>query len=231
MILRLKSALPVLAFLAAATISQGASIVFSAGLTRNGFDEVGGDDLDSGNLVRFGFFDIPDATIIANKNNLAFLASHFREFDNGTIGSGVANTDGHLSVNPTNTVPGDVSFLTGKQIYLWALSSSNTSSEALALATIQEHAIMYFPMNLDADWSFPDDLTGGRSPSLRDLTVGGNGDVLSPDAHLLVGTFGPGTSAVSGKPSFTLEIVPEPSAATAVIASIGLLALRRRRRS
>jgi hypothetical protein len=228
---RLKSVLPFIAFLALATISQGASIVISAGLTRNGFDEFGGDDLDAGNLVRAGFFDVPDATIVANKNNLAFLASHFREFDNGIIGTGVANTDGHISADLTNTNPADVSFLTGKQIYLWALFSSDISSEAQALATIQQHAIMYFPNSLDADWTFPDDLTAGRTPSLRDLTVGGNGDALSPDAHLLVGTFGPGTSSVSGKPNFTLEIVPEPSAVTAIIASIGLLALRRRRRS
>jgi hypothetical protein len=228
--LRLKSVLP-LAFLALVTISQGASIVFTAGLTRNGFDEVGGDDLDAGNLVRTGFFDIPDATIIANKNNLAFLASHFREFDNGIIGSGVANTDGHISATLTNTNPADVSFLTGKQIYLWALFSTDTSSEAQALATIQQHAILYFPNSLDADWTFPDDLTGGRSPSLRDLTVGGLGDTLSPDAKVLVGSFGPGTSDVSGKPNFTTEIVPEPSTATAVLASVGLLALRRRRRA
>ncbi len=211
--------------------SNAASIVLNAGLTRNGFDEFSGDDLDAGNLIRTGFFDVSDSEIIANKDNLVYLTTHFREFDSVAVGTGVNSIHGHISGTFTNTTPADVSFLNGKQIYVWALSSADTSSEAQALATIQEHAIMYLPFALDSDWAFGDDLSPARNPSMRDLTVDGNGDALSPNARLLIGTFGPGTSEASGKPNFTLQVVPEPTTVGLIFAAAGFIGLARRRRS
>ena len=210
--------------------SNAASIVLNGALTRNGLDEFGGDDLDAGNVVRVGFFDVSDSEIIANKDNLVYLATHFREFDSSTIGTGVNNIHGHLLGTLTNNNRADVTFLTGKQVYVWALSSADICSKAQALATIQEHAIFYVPFALDSDWAFPDDLTFGRTASFRDLTVGGNGDVLSPDAHLLIGTFGPGTSDASGKPNITLQLVPEPTSSSLLLGLTGLAGFVRRRR-
>jgi hypothetical protein len=218
-----------LAAIASLAIStQAASIVFSAGLTRNGLDENGGDDLDVGNLVRVGFFALSDSQIVANQTNYSFLLANFREFDNGVIGAGVGNTDGHFSGELTNNNASDVAFLAGKQVYIWTLFSTDISSEASAIASATQHSILYLPFANDADWSFPDDLTPGRAPSLRDLTVGGLGDSLSSDSRVLVGSFGPGTSAVSGKPNFQLAPIPEPS--TALLAGLGLLGLATRRR-
>jgi len=209
--------------------ANAASLTFVAGLTTNGFDEVGGDDLDAGNLVRVGTFDITDNDIIAHTFDLDYLKTHFTEFDNQLIGLGVGGNDGHISASFENTNTATVNALTGKQIYIWTYFSSNTATEALALSTVQQHAILYVAKTADADWTFPDDATAGRSPALRDITVGGIGNAFdSTNAHLLVGTFGPGTSSVSGKPNVTLIAVPEPS--VACLAGVGLLGLLRRRR-
>lgn len=209
--------------------AHAATITFTAGLTTNGFDEVGGDDLDAGNLVRMGYFDITDSDIVAHTFDLGYLNSHFTEFDNQLIGLGVGNTDGHIAASYQNSNSSTVNGLVGKQIYIWTYFSSNTSTEALALSTVQQHAILYVAKGSNSNWAFPDESTGGRNPSLRDITVGGAGNAFdSTNGHLLVGTFGPGTSSATGKPNITLIAVPEPS--VACLAGIGLLGLMRRRR-
>lgn len=211
--------------------AQSATLVWGASAVGNGFDEVGGADLSPGSLIRAGFFDIPDPMISANANSLPglqFLNTHFTEYAVAHIGEGVNNLAGHFT-NTDNNTTGAALTLAGQQIYLWAFKSLDNSTDAMSFATATQTGIFYIPFATDSDWRFAPEVPvpGSTAIGLRDLAV--SDTTLRPEARMLAGTFGPGTSATSGDPSFTLQFVPEPSAIALLGCGLGALFARRRR--
>ena len=207
--------------------SRGASIVWGASID-NGISLANGTNLPVGNLVRVGTFDITDGVIAANAGNISFLNSHFVEFGNARIGDGIpGNPAEHFSkTSNADSGPGGLN-IQGSQIYIWAFASTDNSTFATSIATAFQLGIFYMDKAVDVDWTVPieDQIPNSTLVDLTDLATG---SVLVNGAHVVVGSFPDGTSDATGAPNFGLA-VPEPSTATAVIASIGLLALRRRR--
>jgi hypothetical protein len=210
-------------------IAQGATVVWAAA-NDNGFSLANGSNLPVGSLIRVGTFDITDGVIAANAGNIPFLNSHFIEFGNARIGDGVGGIPEHF--NKTSEANSGTSGLNivGAQIYFWAFASGDNSTVASSIATAFQLGVYYLDKTaLLGKWAIPveDPLPGQTNIDITDLS---NGAVLANDAHVVIGSFPDGTSDATGAPNFGLS-VPEPSAATAVIASVGLLALRRRRRA
>lgn len=228
----IKKALLLLAVAAStATPSHGATLVWQA-VAGNNFDLFNGLDLPSGNLIRAGFFNLTDNEILLNSTSPAgiqFLNQNFTEFSVAHIGEGTGNTAGTFS-NTDITTGALATSLAGKQIYIWAFASGDTSSDAARVTSATEHAIFYLPFAIDPEWRFPADPDlGSTSIAIRDMTDSATNTSLVAGARVVVGQLGPGTSGVTGKPNFTLAPVPEPSAALALLASVGLMAIRRRR--
>jgi hypothetical protein len=214
-------------FTSLVSASDAATIIWGAQID-NGFSLANGSNLGVGNLVRVGTFDISDGVIAANAGNISFLNSHFTEFGTVRIGQGVAGNPAEHFFSTSNADSGALNIV-GAQIYLWAFASTDNTTVASSIATAFQLGIFYMNRTQDADWTVPveNPFPGQTTIDLTDLT---NGAVLANGANVVVGSFPNGTSDATGAPNFGLA-VPEPSAATAVIASIGLLALRRRRRS
>ncbi len=215
----------------AATLASApaATLVWSATLTKNGFDARDGTDLEVNNLVRAGTFDISDTVIQNNSTDVSFLNSHFTEAASTRIGTGVNNNAGHFSTNTTST--SNAASNGGKQIYIWALRSSDNSTNAQSILTAFEIGIYYEPLASKATWAFTSDAAAGSNTiSTGDLTDAGSGaaNAARAEAKFIVGTFGPGTT-ISTKPAFTLAGVPEPgSIGLAILGGVTLLARRRR---
>ncbi len=209
--------------------ANAATLVWNASLTRNGFDAQNGTDLEVGNLVRAGTFDISDATIQANSSNVAFLDTHFTEAAFSRIGNGVNGNAGHFAENTTSTT--NAAAVASKQIYLWVLRSSNNTSNAQSLLTAFEIGIYYEPLSSNGAWQFTSDTgAGSNTISTGQMTDGQAGSLNQklPEAQVVVGRFGPGTT-ISTKPAFTLAGVPEPgSVVLAIVGGMTLLARRRR---
>lgn len=208
--------------------AQSATLVWSASLVGNGFDQVGGADLSAGNLIRAGFFNLPDAQISANASSipgLQFLNAQFTEFAVAHVGEGANNNAGHFN----NTDNNNSTFFPGRQIYLWAFSSLDNSTDALSFSTATQTGIFYMPLANNPNWTFPPEqpFPGSTTVTIRDLTT--NDTALRAEARIVAGSFGPGTSNVSGDPSFTLQFVPEPSAVALLGCGLGALFARRRR--
>lgn len=207
-----------------APLSNAATVIWSA-IQDNGFSLADGSNLTAGNLVRVGSFNISDSVIAANAGNIAFLNSHFVEFGNARIGDGqAAGAPEHFDARSE----ADVGAILGNQIYLWVFASTDKSSVAGSIATAFQNGIFYLSELTNGEWAFPDD-ESLVTIDLSDLTDA-SGNALVNGAAVVVGDFPKGTSDLSTKANFGLA-VPEPSTATAVIASVGLLALRRRRRA
>jgi hypothetical protein len=205
--------------LAMSTVAQAASVVWSA--TVNGLDSSSGADLAAGSLVRVGTFDLTDAEIIASAFNIPFLDAHFTEFGNTVIGAG-GTAAGHFSTQSNNN-SATATALAGSQIYVWAFASGT-------VANATEHGVFYMPKATDLGWQFPAvPLPGFTQIELQDLTDAASSTTLRAEARVLIGTFGPGTSNDTGKPNFTLQLVPEPTSATLLMAAAGLIGFVRRR--
>jgi hypothetical protein len=206
----------------AATIVWGAS-------QDNGLSLQDGSNLAVGNLVRVGTFDITDGVIAANAGNISFLNSHFIEFGNARIGDGVGVPEHFSKESVANSGPAGLN-IEGAQIYIWAFASTDNSSVANSISTAFQLGIYYVEMGIDGDWAVPTQIPPGPTATI-DLSDLSNVAVLANGAHVVVGSFPNGNSDQAPfAPNFGLA-VPEPSAAVAIVASVGLLALRRRRRS
>ena len=80
----------------------------------------------------------------------------------------------------------------------------------------------------EVDWQFPGDPIPVTQIGLDDLTENSS-TTLRANAKVVVGAFGPGTSDSTGKPNFTLVLVPEPTSVTLLMAAAGLIGFVRRR--
>jgi hypothetical protein len=211
------------------SVGRAASIITWGASTDNGISIADGSNLGIGNLVRVGTFDITDGVIAANAGNIAFLDSHFIEYGNARIGDNVGVAEHFSKTSSANSGSAGLN-IAGAQIYIWTFASGDNSTVASSIATAFQLGIFYLDKAVESRWAIPveDPLPGATNIDLTDLT---NGVVLASGAHVVVGSFPDGNSDQAPfAPNFGLA-VPEPSAATAVLASVGLLALRRRRRS
>lgn len=217
--------------------AHGAAITVSADIA-NGLSAAGGtdatDDLPAGNLIRVGYFNLTDAQIQANANNLTFLNSNWVEFGFTTVGTGVGGVAGHFASLQMNRPDSDTAGFANKQIYLWVFDSTNNTSEANSIATAFQQGI--FSMNLanKANWRIPGttEVPNDTSVDLADLTGSGH-TALATGADVVIGTFPKGTSAATSSPNFGLAVisVPEPASAGLAILGGAAMLLHRRRRS
>ncbi len=229
------SALSCCAVLAAAVpASYGATIVWSAG-EDNGFSLENGTNLAAGNLIRLGVFDVSADIIAANAFNIDFLNAHFIEIAAGQIGDGLGGIPEHFN-RTDSPVIGSTGFdIAGAKAYMWVFASSDNSTPAASISTVQEHGIFSF-----SSWIIPSDelSPGSLTIDISDLTNSAGTALLNdppgPNAKIsqvLVGSFDKGVSDTTGAPNFGLQVVPEPaSTGLAVVGGMALL-LRRRRRA
>jgi hypothetical protein len=228
----MRSAFLSILFIVGVSASGKAATIAWSAFQDNGLSLADGSNLGLNNLVRVGTFNISDGVIAANASNIQFLASHFVEFANGRIGDGTGVAE-HFSENSTANSGSSGLNIAGAQIYLWAFASTDNSSVNNSISTAFQIGIYYLDKANNSAWTIPveDPSPGQTNIDLSDLTnVAGN--ALVTGAHVVVGSFPDGTSDQGAHaPNFGLAVVPEPSVAMAALASLGLLAFRRRRQA
>jgi hypothetical protein len=220
-----------------ASIGHAASVVAAA--TENGLASAEGTDLAQGNLVRVGVFNISDEVINANSGNLAFLNSNFQEFGIARIGQNIpGNANGLFQSSLLDRPNSDAEGFGNKQLYLWVFNSTDNSTPATSFATAFQHGIFYRDLTSPADAT---NVSGnqwrvrlnGEVPNdvnidLTDLTNNTN-DQLSPGAHIVVGSFGPGLNGTTNQKNFYLAI-PEPASTGLLLIGATVTLVRRRTR-
>jgi len=236
----MKQTLSIFSLIAILSASAQAAALTAQASARNGYDAVDGTDLEVGNLVRFGWFNdgaggnLSDSAIQASAKDpagLLFLNSRFVEAATTKIGDGLStNQAGRFSTS----VPAiaNAQTLAGKQIYFWVFRASNNTSVATTLATATETSIIYMPISAASSWAFPADFDTGTTTvstsQLTDATTTPSNNALLPTAKVVVGQFGPGLG-VTGRQSFTLAPVPEPTTFGLIgFGAVSLLARRRK---
>jgi len=211
--------------------SLGAIVEWGAAIS-NGLSVAGGANLPDNSFLRLGLFDITDTVIAQNVGNTSFLNSHFIEFGNARVGDNLGDINGHFASVSQNDSGSTGLNLAGRQIYLWAFSSTDNSSPAASLLTATQQGVFYMDLASDADWAFPvqDPVPQNTTIDLSDLTLANNPAALRPGAHVVIGNFPVGISSTTGAPDFALA-VPEPSSAVLAFASATAFLIRRRRTS
>jgi hypothetical protein len=239
----MKKYLHILFVAAALAVPAGAATInWAAGLD-NGFSLANGTDLSQGSLIRLGYFydssnsqQLSDTQIRALANTPTLLDTYFKEAANTFIGAnfGVA---GHFSAD--STVDTSALNIAGAQMYLWVFNTG-------AVNTATQQGVFYWsslntstnpdgtPLAPGLRWSFPTDdmVPGSTSIDLTDLTTN-DGSALASGAHVVIGSFGTGTSDATFAPNFNLAAmaVPEPSTAFLALAGGVTMLVRRRRTS
>ena len=197
-----------IALAATSTPARAASTVNWSASDTNGLAFANGTLVTEGtSLLRIGTFDISDANITANKNDVSYLLAHFSTFGSGTVGQGATGYDGAWAIASPNGTPS----FGNKQIYLWALYPDPGSG------TPTQEGIFYSTLS---NWKFPSDTdTGSTSLDLEEVDTA------------LVGSL---NGAANGWASLTTQmeiiVVPEPSAFLLVGMGLAALPLMRRRR-
>jgi hypothetical protein len=227
----------VFAILLAVSASMGHAASVVAAATENGLAGAEGGDLAQGNLVRVGVFNISEAVISANSGDLAFLNANFQEFGIGRIGQNVG-ANGLFQTSLLDRPNSDAEGFGNKQIYLWVFNSTDNSTPATSFATAFQHGIFFRDFTSPAD---ANNVSGnqwrvrlnGEIPNdvnidLSDLTNNTN-DQLSPGAHIVVGSFGPGANGATGLKDFYLAI-PEPASMGLMLIGATVTLVRRRTR-
>jgi hypothetical protein len=201
--------------------------------TSNGLTLSDGVTAMSTGTLRFGYFTISDAAILANANNVSFLDSNFVSvvdysgaintfstdgfFANDTLGSSAVYAGGSTvydgvvfdgSAGSTTNVLGDIA---GNNIYLWALND-----------TVFGNATQHGIYGTTFTWT-DSDVVGGTDSFF---------DMASANITAIVGGEANGADIGAGAPSHTLAnigVVPEPSRALLLLGGLLGMFFRRRR--
>ena len=165
----------------------------------NGVGLADGSQLTVGNWLRIGTFTISETEIRAHAADIAYLEAHFVQFGSAHVGDGDVNGDakpyaGHWLANDTNSTV--TRGIARAQIYYWLLDSTTS-------ATATQFGIFTAPGN--PRWSFPDD-TDVPSTTITDIS-----DVPHDSTGCIVGSYGAGTSVLSGSPLYNLAALPAPT--------------------
>ncbi len=182
------------------TLSAHASQVSWSAADRSGVGDASGVDLPAGDLVRVGNFTLTDAQIMANKDNLAFLESHFIEFGRAAIGDGLGGLPAFWFKN-TNASTNALGLM-GKRIYYFVYDTATGSTPT---------QIGVFTAPANSGWIFPDD------DDIPNTTSTDLANVPHDSTGLLIGGFGNGTDNQNGQPLYNLAILsasptPTPTA-------------------
>ncbi|MEZ5327819.1 MAG: PEP-CTERM sorting domain-containing protein [Verrucomicrobiales bacterium] len=206
------------------------TVTFSAQNPGSALGNSSGSSLPSGSLVRLGYFDLNDPSVLDSQRDIGLLDEFFTVVAEVMVGffGGETILEDDLSVR--SYTPGDefsqgaggfahsVTFdpvpleRDGDQLVLWAFNSD-------AIATATEFGIFS-----DDEWVTPASLTMGLDLSSVD-----------PAADIYIAKKGPELSQELGGEFNKLVIaggnaVPEPSAGLLVVLGLSALTLRRRRR-
>jgi hypothetical protein len=162
----------------------------------------------SGALLEIGILGTTEANMIANQNNIAFLAANFLTWQTSTVGSNFPLDGGW---DTTSSVPSGNGTWLGQQIYVLAFNAATAGAATqVGLFTIP----------------------GNKFPS-SDVSAAGTWDLGDPGLTAVIGTLGTGTivgGILDGLDSAALHLVPEPSSiALAGLGLLGLIGLIRRR--
>jgi hypothetical protein len=204
------------------------TVTFSGQNKGGGLGTVDGLDLPGGSLLRLGYFDIDNTNVLKNQNDIGLLDAAFTIIAETMVdlfgGETILDEDGNeISNDPGESFGSNGAFghsvtydpvpnkQDGKKLVLWAFNAE-------AIGKASAHGIFS-----DDDWVTPSSLTLNFDLS--------SVDPFDPDG-LYIGTEGPETSGSVGGPLNKLVaieslIVPEPSSVLLILASGGLLALRR----
>lgn len=203
------------------------TVTFSAQNSGGAIGTSSGSSLPTGSLIRLGYFDLTDNTVLESQGDISLLDEFFTVVAEVMVGffGGETILEDDLSVKSYNAgenFSADGAFAhqvtfdpvplerDGDQLVLWAFNSD-----------IMENATEFGIFSDDA-WVTPSSLTLNADLSSVD-----------PNTDLYVGTKGPETSATVGGELNKLVIaspVPEPSTGLLMLVGISALTLRRQRK-
>lgn len=202
------------------------TVTFSAQNSGGGLGSFSGAELPSGSLVRFGYFDIDDDSIIDMQGDISLLDEFFTVVAEAMVGffggETLLDEEGNISdFNSGDNFSIDGGFAhqvtfdpvplerEGERLVLWAFNSDT-------IATATEFGIF-----ADSDWETPSSLT-----LTADLST------VDPFEDLYVGDKGPEqSSALGGDLNKLVPIgvaIPEPSAVVLMLLGLAALSFRRR---
>ena len=246
----MKKILFILAGVFTAGISHGATVNWNAfidtGVIAQGAPAASAPALALNNWVQIGYFKTLsdaqvtiDAATLSGPNSTATLATDFFTFGSLQItpsganvpnsGQGAAGPGGWQQATNNFLYSANPTFVTGHQLYFWAMNSTSTGSLGAAEASVTQQAIFTLPT-----WTFPASDVSSVSYDITSLS--------SASRQMLYGTYIPSVNntnlTAAGFPSLnnavqlgTVSPVPEPSSLTfGALAALVAAGSRRRKR-